>query len=300
MPIKSVDYIIPVANIGGDDFLDRVQNLNYVLKTFLSNQTNVDLKVYIVEQVIGNNPTFKSLLEIPNTGLNITYKSVTYPIFTKPWLYNVGVNISSSENIILADMDAWSDKDYFHNLLDFLDDKKLQWCFGWESSAAISKTTKEELISFNRIRKENGEFIPEERGGRFGSPSPRFLEGYIVLFKRSFFVGELGGACEFLRKLGGNDNDIAFRASKTSGTYEKYPIIIAHLWHNISSMKWVGDYWDFNQTLIIDMMQQNNYAKMNKVLKMIKLGNFGSPTSLDKSIFYNKDIFNMSQRLGLE
>ena len=72
--MKTIDYIIPISNSGNADFQDRVTNLNFVLKTFLSNQTEVDLKVYIIDQIIDPMIVkFSDLIIIP-PGLNVIIK----------------------------------------------------------------------------------------------------------------------------------------------------------------------------------------------------------------------------------
>ncbi len=303
--MKSLDYVIAASNIdNGSDFNDRLLNLNFVLKTFLKSQSDVDINVYIIEQVVNkNHPRFGTGMIIPR-GLKVNYKVVYNPLFCRSWLFNIAVRISESENIFFADMDTWCNRDYFRKLIDNMDDKNLKWCFGFDKISLISKEQKENLILTGSIEcDDSSNLLPQSKevlsvpfdahdknnvrmhdlcydNNGYIVPKKRMDEGKLVIFKRDFFLNEVVGGNELFKELGANDNDLAYRANRFSNTYETYPVVAGHLWHPLSTMKFAKS-WDQNMMMIISILKDDNYIAMTEYLRSVKLGLDSGPLTVD-------------------
>ena len=161
------------------------------------------------------NKLYTNNLDVPK-NLNITKKVVRYPIFNKPWLYNIGVKLSKTDNILLAEGDINVNRKYFIELKEFIKNSNKKWFFAW-----------------NRIKywNENADKVLRDDKPRIG-----MAEGGIVYFNKSFYW-DIGGANEHIQELGGIDNELIRRASFISKTYDSFEWIINHMWHPISKVK---------------------------------------------------------------
>jgi hypothetical protein len=277
-----LDYIIPICNTGGGDYEDRLAALNYLIEHFLARQTDVDLHLILVEQVVDSIlSTYISGVVFP-PGLDHTTVTVEHPIFVKPWLYNIGIANTKYDDFILAESEVYSDQDFLRNVLDFANAKSLKWCFCWDQIYYLSQKCRDILVKTDRLKIE----LPPKPMGYYDAmacgwchrktPSRSGAEGGMVYFQKSFWEDQLHGANELLRELGGNDNDLAYRAYRLSGTYATYSLPIYHLWHAISHIK-KGTYKNINMRLCSWLESDDNYRIVGSVLSGCKLGNLCSP-----------------------
>jgi hypothetical protein len=225
--METVNYIIPVCSVGGQDRTERVSNLQYVIDGFLSRQKNVDIKLIIVEQVCGPFRLVTEQIKLPPYSQVIVVKGSP---FNKGWLQNIGVSVSESRHLIMGDLDCcYLNDDGIHDLLSFVQNKKMKWCIGWNRIYYVGARCKRSLIDDNRLLGDDMEDLPQEK--------LQCHEGGIVYFNRLFWREELGGASEFYLDLRGMDNEIAARARATSGQDHINYNTLIHLYHPLSPMK---------------------------------------------------------------
>lgn len=225
--METINYIIPLCN-AGRDFDERLINMNFILNDFLTKQTNVIVNAIIVEQIVDSQYNlFCDALKFPETLQHETI-IVKHEDFVKPWLYNLGVNKAIGQHIIIAESDVYSNEDFFSNFLEFVNTEKLKWCFMWDKVEKITKESKKKLMQEHVLDLEGSDTRKPERGK---------CEGMGVYFRKDFWIDELHGANELFRKLGGNDNELAFRANYLTNKYPKFHNTIIHLWHPGSYMK---------------------------------------------------------------
>jgi hypothetical protein len=280
--MKPIDYIIPVCNIGDLDFGIRCENISFLLKEFLAKQTNILLNVILVEQIINDNLIrYQDNIVIPK-DLKINILTVQHPIFIKPWLYNIGVRNSISENIIFGEADVFcGDPNFLSGFLEQIEGK-IKWCFIWYTVKKLTEEGRRKLLSFDRLNESDYHRV---------YPAHNRCEGMGVYFDKSFFRNELGWANELFKELGGNDNELAYRAWKASGEYIKYPSTLIHLWHPKSILK-PGN--------------PNNSVKINKELRIfviakpeafndfLKSKDLGGPIPLAENL---KNVISISSAL---
>lgn len=224
-----LNYIIPVCNLGGEDFGYRVSSLNFTLKNFLSKQSGVDTRVIIVEQICDTSlDTFFDHLEVPDKGDHFECEliQVEYSIFVKPWLYNIGMKHAIGEHVIISESDVYSEKDFFKDFLVYASDKR--WCFIWEGVKKLSR---------ERTRKLFSEGVVDDKNCYAYLSSKEGIAGMGVYFKKSFWWDELHGANEYYQELGANDNELALRAFHLTGEEYRYPLVICHLYHPMPGTK---------------------------------------------------------------
>ncbi len=153
-----------------------------------------------------------------DVGLIVVKQNVSiWPEFNKGWLLNIGVNQSKADYVAIVDVDVVPmQANYYQNVIAFMHERKLRWCFGWDRLVYDGK--------------DGGN--PE----RDDWPSPGIQEGGIVLFERSLWQ-EMGGANEHVRELRGCDNELALCAMYVSGTRTACSGTLHHYWHPRSPMK---------------------------------------------------------------
>lgn len=259
-----MDYIIPITNMDDDGFKYRLNNLNIVLR-LIPKMVNV----VIVEQMLKPvNKLYTKNIDIPK-DISITKKVVKYPIFNKPWLYNIGVKLSKTNNILLAEGDININRRYFIQIKKFIEKSDKKWFFGW-----------------NRIKywNENADKVIRDDTPRIG-----MAEGGIVYFNKNFYW-DIGGANEFIQELGGIDNELIRRASYISKTYDMFKWTINHMWHPISKVKenkWKDGKYRPNNVKIYYYTKANP-GKMIGILINEKQGNISKPLCSHKTLEFLK------------
>jgi len=266
--METINYIIPLCNTGGNDYYYRLKNVNHILKEYLSKNGGVHTRAILIEQIIDPEAaTFLDNINFPPENTYFTYKTITvkHNIFVKPWLYNIAVNEARGEHIIIGESDAYVEPGFFVQFLQFVRDRK--WCFVWDKQYKLNKSNTEELIANGKL---------ESYTGTIRRPTPGLCEGMGVYFKKSFWWDELHGANEMYQKLGGNDNELAYRASRLTGTYESYPVTVLHMWHPVSDMKF-GKVQDLNQNMKLYLKQEERYKEVTDYLATLRLGDPEKP-----------------------
>ena len=208
------DYIIPICNTG-PDFHNRLSHINLLRKKLPS-----FVNLIVVEQLT-DAIQYPFSSEGKYEKININYKT-----FSKGWCFNVGVNNSETNHIILAEADLMVPNDYFHSLLDYISKHKHveeTWCFGWYT---IEYLNKEGLIEKMRY------------------PKPGGPEGGLIYIHKNFY-NNIGRSNEFMESLGGVDNEMARRMQFKSDHYLKAPLTIQHMWHPDAKDKQDG--WKHNK-----------------------------------------------------
>lgn len=267
--MESVDYIVPLCNMGSSDCSHRVRTLSHAMNRFLGVQKDVHVNVVLVEQILDDKyPTIIPQIEKVE-GLSVRNITVRHPIFNKGWLYNIGARNSISDNLILTESDIFVPNDtYFRNLLVWIQKNKAPWAFGWYKIYYVNRQNTDGFFKGSPLNYKNYD--------RVSSPNPGSTEGGIVYYDKSFYFNTLGGASEFFLELGGIDNEIIRRAQKGFPQYLKFPQIISHLWHPTSKVK-NGKYRSANRTLY-------HYTRLRpqvvtKYLKSLKVGTKENPLS---------------------
>jgi len=248
------DYIIPVVNINNDGYDNRLKNLLSILKV-----TPDFVNVVLVEQMINpiNRLYSNDLKDLPK-DLNLTKKLVRHNIFNKGWLYNIGVKLSKTNDIILAEGDIGINRKYFIDLKEYISKNKSKWFFAW-----------------NKIIYWNNDFTKKLR---VDTPRKGMAEGGLVYFNKDFYWS-IGGSNEFFQELGGIDNELATRARFITGKDKLFEGTINHLWHPISYLKkekWkLGKHHLTNRTIYYQV--RNNTKIAIEMLKTMDIGNFNCP-----------------------
>jgi len=239
--INTVDYIIPLCNMGTIDCRHRIQSINYTIRKFLAVQKDININLILVEQIIDKNlPLLTSSLIIPQKISSKIIK-VSFPIFNKGWLYNIGVKNAISNNILLTEADVFvNSKEYLKGVINYATTKKINWFFAWNKIYYINSKAKDILFSEDRIVLDNYD--------RVSTPNVGSTEGGIVYFNKEFYMNSLGGASELFRELGGIDNEIIRRSTFLYPHYIKYPHRIIHIWHKKSEVK-EGRYRNDNRNI---------------------------------------------------
>lgn len=293
-----LDYIIPICNIGNEDFEDRLMAVNYLLRHFLAKQQYIDIHVVIVEQVLDYKyPTYVSKIRVPD-GLDHTIVRVRYDTFTKPWLYNIGVKHCKYEHFIIAESEVLADDDrYLRDLVDF--GKNTDWCFGWDKIVYLSRPARDLLIQTGQFKISrcpkrdlcSGWCCNYDRPVGKHKPSPHpykepksgGAEGGMVYFKKKFWDKKLHGANEMFRELGGNDNELIYRASSLTKSYPKFPGCLLHMWHPVSTFKF-GEYREQNRSMFYWLKAQDNYKKVCQFLAANQQGKTSGPLEVSPAI----------------
>ena len=183
--------------------------------------------------------------------------------FNKGWLCNLGVRRSDGDVIIIADVDVVIPHErYLLELMSWKRAKGLRWCFGWNQLIYDGKDGK----------------TPQ----RIDSPEPWIQEGGIVMFDRSLWE-RMGGASEWLKKLRGCDNELAFKARHLTASYNGFPQTLHHSWHPISPMK-KGKHRKHNKAILEYMLKHPS-----EVISICKNEQWGSEDGpyCDKHSFYD-------------
>ena len=138
------DYIIPICNADdGPEFEYRLNTIQCLINQFSIYHTPV--RFIIIEQIINSN--FKSYIDnLTNyLGIAICEKVHFSEYFSKGWLFNIGVNLSKTKNIILAESDISLPHEYFDELNEYLESDPIirdSWCFGWNNIKYMDEDNK--------------------------------------------------------------------------------------------------------------------------------------------------------------
>lgn len=268
-----LDYVIPLANLNDGSQEDRIKDLQYVIDKYLLLQRDIKLRLVLIEQRLDiNYPLIIDNITLPSR-LNCTVKVVNHPIFCKPWLYNLGAKLVQSDTFAIAEAECFAvNQTHLRDSVWWLKKKQVGWCFAWNKITYLSSKSRQRLF-------DNGILEPEPHpqcNPLTKVPEPGKAEGGIVLFRTKFWQDKLRGADECYTFLGGNDNELAFRAHKVSGEYRLFPGQIYHLWHKISSIKF-GNTKKINSERFKQLRQGDNYKIVQNVLLQHELGNDNAP-----------------------
>lgn len=214
-----ITCIIPLADMTGKEehFSERIATLNFSLKNFYALHKNIC--TLIVCQNINSKKPWSRIIELPDDTCRII--EVSYPVFNKPWLFNVGVSNSNSSFICLAESDMYAKEPYFERVAAAMIDNSWKWCFGWNRLCYTTLEEKRAILSGRTF---------DDTGSRWVRPTRGYSEGGFVFFRRQFY-DRIGGGNEWIQELGGPDNEMAARARFNSGQYDAYPARVYHLWH---------------------------------------------------------------------
>jgi predicted glycosyltransferase involved in capsule biosynthesis len=245
------DLIIPIHYGHDDDLVYRIRNLSLVILTIPYN-----INIIIVESTEKNKETIWENLDYYRSDIHYIKKN--YNGFNKCWLYNVGVNNSKTNNIILGELDCPVKPLHFNNIHDYIKEKKCQWTFCWDEIIYLS----EDLSKINHRWKP-----------RKGGP-----EGGLVYFEKNFYY-EIGGMNEWMSGLGAMDNEVMSRCRYKTKKEYKVPGTIYHFWHPTSPYKGTNEKSN---------KEQKNSRKYNKLI--YAQTNRNPLDSIKKLSKYSKDI----------
>lgn len=216
-----IDVIIPVGNLVPESLVSRVETLLYAFPNFYGRQTDVGLKIILVEQSLDGKlyflPNLPTMIKKFGQEVKIQHIEIGYPVFNKSWCVNVGFRHSTASHVMVADPDIFCRKNYFLKL--FQQKEKTPWRFAW-NELYYTEMGDKHLIMAGRTPQ-----VEPHCGPRKG-----YSEGGLVLFERKFFE-EMGLANEFMQELGGIDNDMMARARHLFPGEDNFPMFIWHLWH---------------------------------------------------------------------
>lgn len=220
------DIIIPLANFDPGSMKHRFMSMEAVLPVYT---TCPDVnKVFLIVQDLDENTLY-----IPNTIsglLKVEIVSVRYPHFSKGWLYNIGAMKSESEYLCFTETDMCPpDTNYFERVLYWMNDYRLSFALGWQK--LLYSTEHAAQIIIDQIQYgvqgciNDSVFYGDWREyGNRGTTG-----GYLFCRRKKFF--EIGMYNETFFGLGGIDNEIWERLTKTSGIYAYAPETVYHLYH---------------------------------------------------------------------
>lgn len=143
------------------------------------------------------------------------------PVFNKGWCINVGVQAAKNDMICIAESDMYGAEPYLNDVIKFMIQKNLLWCFGNDCTIFTTEIQRKAVMAGHT----SGIGELDRR-----IPVPDGYEGGFLFFNRNFFLG-LGGCNEWFEELGCIDNELVLRAQAVTGTYELYPVNAWHLWH---------------------------------------------------------------------
>lgn len=210
------DFIIPICNMNNDGFEERFRNLMVITNNLPKNNS---VHLILIEQIINKeNPKFLDHLNIPEK-LDHTKVFVEFPVFNKPWLFNLGVKESKYQNLLLSEMDVNINPGYIEKIEEYLLD--------------INKPGKKWFFAWNKILYWNKELNKVEQEH---TCSKGMREGGLIFIKKDYYW-EIGGGNEFIQELGGPDNEFIRRAEHLTNNYPKMKGTIHHLWHPIHNLK---------------------------------------------------------------
>jgi len=255
-----IDVIIPVCNMVEESFEDRIETLNFSLEHFYAKQQLTNIRVIIVEQSLdGKLFPYLNRIKCPE-GLDIKFIDIHNETFNKQWCTNCGVKKSDREYIAIAECDMFSMNDkYFGEAMLHMEQRDLQWAFGWNKLYYTEKEDKVAIIKGEDIDWDKRKHVEPKRG---------YSEGGIVFYKREFF-NDFGMANEFVKGLGGPDNELSSRAEFVSKTYASVPQTVIHLWHTTKNKTQMGHRKN-NQTII--GISRRNTKKVNEYLTSLNMG----------------------------
>lgn len=205
--------IIPICNIGGNDFSYRVGNLKKVLDCYPK-----DVTILIVEEVVDDkNEKFFNYVDIKD---NIKYRVVRCDEMYKGWLYNIGVKESKTKYVCCSEVDCIPEDvdSYLSELQEYID-KDVDYIFGWKTIKYLKKNGEVDFVR--------------------NFPNNTATEGGLVFYKRDFYLNKMFGYSELLYKIGGGDNEALIRVRHLTKVHVLNQTVL-HLYHPTSSVKITG------------------------------------------------------------
>jgi len=245
---------------------------------FLRSQKDFDdYEVVLIEQVgalLGEErlggPFYSNLLGVDK------YLSIRGPgdnYFNQPWMANVGAKIASGNKFLFYDIDIVCPETYLKAVNDF----KCQFFIAWKPMVAMNKDKSMQVM---QTKKLTADVLDEAENHK---PGVLDYAGFSVCVSKSFFFNKLGGYNENYLGWGGNDSDIAWRASKVFNVEGILSHRLFHLWHP-------KEYSHFlrNKRRSIWLTTYKHPKKVNNKLVGVKreLGNPKSPTFIDIKDIY--------------
>lgn len=279
-----VNYIIPVCNLRGSEYEERLENLLFIIDEFLMRQ-DCQVKVIVVEQIVGDYADFgRGLLKgLSDKSLkHLLIKTVSHDMFNKPWLLNIGVKLSEGEHCFIAESDMFTVNDnLLRAVVDFSKQNAYPWCFAWDEMRYLHKNEKEELIKCADVLVQ----IPDNlKYYAVRRPARGCMEGGPIYFRKFFWQDVLRGANEMYYQLGAMDNDICYRSNKLSKVYPKYHQVMFHLWHKDSPLK--NDYTrKVNSKLWRYTSRGDHYLKIDEILAKYGTGHEDRPIEVSDEIW---------------
>lgn len=208
--INMISVIIPVSLLVKKSLNKRVETLNRAIKDLYKG-----LDVIVVEQSL--NGQFYFLDNI----IDCKKVKISYPVFNKGWMINVGVKHSLYDDLIIADCDMYAKCVNWDTVLYWFNYNRHQWGFVWNR---IVYTTNEQRCKI--LDGGSSRCI----GVKYDTPRSGYSEGGLVYFKKDFFY-KIGQFNEYLQQLGGIDTEIIIRCRHLYNKYPCYPMTVFHLWH---------------------------------------------------------------------
>jgi hypothetical protein len=208
------DFIIPCCNIFEYDFIYRLRNIKLICELLPKN-----INIIIIEQIMSKDSTsYVDALKTSDVFRDdIKYIKKYYDKdFVKGWLYNVGYKKSLTDNLFLGESDVIFSPVYWNSIIKQLQNHNINWAHCWDKLYQISS--------------DNMSIIKEVK------PYAGGTEGGVVYFKKHFYE-KIGGSNEWMKGLGGMDNEIVTRCAYKSKSRIKLKGEIYHLWHPFSEMK---------------------------------------------------------------
>ena len=211
-----LSIIIPMG--GEDEKGRRLKNLYETLRC-IEYQTYSDYEVVLVEEIYRGNIIF----DVVEVDQYIPVKASRSS--NRSWTRNVGVQASHGEKLLQLDGDILFGKDYFQRIIDH----PHEWFIGWSTCYRLTPegfndwNLNEDLTTLHKYSDPYFGVIHSKQGGACGFSS---------CFNRQFYLNSLGGYNENFTGWGGEDDDIAIRATQILGNFYTLPYIIYHLPHS--------------------------------------------------------------------
>lgn len=290
--MTKIDVIIPVCAMIKAGVQERIDAIRFGIETFYSKQSQVDLRIVMIEQKLDEKEgwpfysafgnfedwSFKHPImgyDLRYKGFPVYYMGVEYPVFNKAWLCNVGVRAVRGEYFVIAESDMWAQDDYFWRVIEQMKDEGQRWTIGWNRLYYTNEAERDQIM-------QHGE-VPSYSPKRITGPKPGYSEGGLVFFKKELYTG-MGWANEFMQELGGPDTDLAFRAQHAcpGNPYNAFQQSVFHLHHG--GRKRDGQRYRKKNIAIIHAMREN-YRRQNNFLRSLRAGDTSGPWCKDGSYF---------------
>jgi glycosyltransferase involved in cell wall biosynthesis len=201
----------------------RLQEKNFatVIKA-LANQRYRKFEVIVVEQLMAEDYLYE------NTNIKgIDCKHVKLPrqkenrFFNLAWSRNAGHNKADGDKFLFLDCDIVCDENYLEAVAEFDSGHFV----AWNQLYYLNKEESDEVHRSEKIKLQE-EIVKQGCGTSiFGDA------GKSVCMTRDFFFNVVGGFNESMCGWGGEDNEMACRASRVLSKFFTMKYKLLHLWH---------------------------------------------------------------------